>query len=159
MPCWTNTRKPATHTTSGRHTDTRVCTPAAHKLERQSKTGHRFGAHYEYQDSQIFNSQAVSGCCQSIKSHTLTHSSATAHTCCFTGIRSLDPETYLDIGDVRSLSNDGGILSFSGFFSPCGCVRIRSDSLIQERPFAETFLRCLVSRVTTVKTILETGYH
>lgn len=33
------------------------------------KPGHRSGAHYEYQDSQVFNSQAVSGRCQHPKPH------------------------------------------------------------------------------------------
>lgn len=63
-----------------KHTKPHTHTPITHKLDRQCKTGHRFGAHYEYQDSQVFNSQAVSVCCQHIKTHTLTHTHTHSHT-------------------------------------------------------------------------------
>lgn len=53
------------------HTHTHI----PNKPDRHSKTGHRFGAHYEYQDSQVFNSQAVSACCQHTQTrrHKYTH--------------------------------------------------------------------------------------
>lgn len=57
------------HTKPHTHTHTHI----TQKLNTQCKTGHRFGAHYEYQDSQVFNSQAVSVCCQHTQSHTLIH--------------------------------------------------------------------------------------
>lgn len=80
---------------------------------RQCKTGHRFGAHYEYQDSQVFNSQAVSGCCQHIKTPTHTR---TLNTRKPTHIQqqltqavslesgALYPATYFDIGYFHSTS-------------------------------------------------------
>lgn len=55
---------------------TNINTHITHKPDRHSKTGHRFGAHYEYQDSQVFNSQAVSVCCQHTQTHTLIHTQA-----------------------------------------------------------------------------------
>jgi len=47
------------------------------KVDRRSKTGHRFGAHYEYQDSQVLNSQAVSLRCQCTQ--TPAHTDKCAH--------------------------------------------------------------------------------
>lgn len=104
-----------THTKSSRYADTHADARAqiTHKLDSQCKTGHRFGAHYEYQDSQVFNSQAVSGCCQRIKTHTLTHARTLTHTNTpartqqqLTHAVSLEsyPETYFHIGYFHCVS-------------------------------------------------------